>query len=519
MSAMLRRGVTWLLFVACALAAMPALDMLARHQLRQQLVGSAGDTLGALIHSDTPHQWSAMTPADIIAGTAFGTTDAQFVDKGFRLRSEGEEIQVGLVLASAIDLSRFSLIDIRLQADSTGSIGLIVGESLDTPACLSTAIPLERGTSGLTINVRTAEWHCQGKLAAAPKRAALLRLRLYLPANASVMLTDVQARTRTTLDPASLVDLAQPLLPDPRDTVEFKRTLARIAENADQMTWPILQLPINGRVEQILQARDQIRATIADAVIVPVGDFQPVLARAEAWQAQSRGASPARLSWLWLAGYIGLLIALRLKPPLDQRLRALLELLAVTLVPLVAVVGGFIGDNISAHVFGASIATIVFALSLLIGDAPAEPSARTLKRGWWVALASVAMATVLALDLADGHLPQHLPKIAHMARYLVWAAVQQFLICVIVAERIERMAASSRIALLGAALIFALLHTPNAMLMLLSFVGSLIWIWNWQRNRALLANIVAQAACGLLLADSLPPQWLHSAEVSARFFL
>ncbi|MBL0165076.1 MAG: CPBP family intramembrane metalloprotease [Xanthomonadales bacterium] len=519
MSALLRNNVAWLLYVACALAILPALDMLARYQLRQQLVASAGDTLGALTHADTPHQWSAQFATDLIAGTAFGTTDARFVNDGFRLRSQGEEIQVGVVLSSAIDLGRFSLIQIDLQAETAGSIGLVVGESLEAPVCRSAMTPLARGETVLTISVRNIEWQCQGADAAPPKRAAMLRLRLDLPAPASVTLRSVQARTQTQLNSQSLIDLPLPLLPDPRNTLEFRRALARIAENADQMTWPILQLPIDARVEQSLQARDQIRAAIADAVIVPAGDFQSVTERADTWHAQPRRTSPSRISWLLLVGYIGLLLALRLKPPLDQRLRALLELLAATVVPLGLVIGGFIGDNISPLVLAACVATILFALSLLVGDAPAEPSSRTLKRGWWVALASLALTMALVMELANGRLPQQLPGIAQILRYLAWAAVQQFMICVIVAERIERITASSRIALLGAALVFALLHTPNAMLMLLTFVAGLIWIWNWQRHRALLANIFAHALGGLLLADSLPPEWLHSAEVSARFFL
>jgi hypothetical protein len=47
----------------------------------------------------------------------------------------------------------------------------------------------------------------------------------------------------------------------------------------------------------------------------------------------------------------------------------------------------------------------------------------------------------------------------------------------------------------------------------------LLWVWNWQRHRALLANIVAHATSGLLLAAALPADWLRSAEVGARYFL
>ncbi len=519
MPVLLRRVFAWLLCVVCALAVLPSLDFLARHQLREHLLASASATLGALTHADTPHQWSARTADDLIAGRAFGAADTQFVEEGFQLRSRGDEIQVGLVLAAAMDLARFPLLDIDLRTDGPAALGLIVAESLDAPTCTSATTPLARGESLLTINLRSIDWQCQGSASAPPRRAAMLRLSLEVPANSSVTLRHVRARTRTDLDAHALVDLALPLLPDPRDGVEFERTLSRIAENAGKMTWPILQLPLDASVERSLWARDQIRDAIADAVVVPAGDFQAVADGAQAWRAPDPHAATPVATWLWLGGYVAILLALRLKPPLDQRLRAALELLAATVVPLVVVIGGFIGDNISPLVLGACIATILFALSLLIGDAPAEPSARTLKRGWWVALATVVLSVALILELAHGQLPQRLPGLAQMVRYLAWAAVQQFLICVIVAERFERISGSSRIALLGAALVFALLHTPNGMLMQLGFVAGLVWIWNWQRHRALLANIVAHACSGLLLADSLPPQWLHSAEVSARFFL
>jgi membrane protease YdiL (CAAX protease family) len=280
-----------------------------------------------------------------------------------------------------------------------------------------------------------------------------------------------------------------------------------------------VQLPLNARVELSLLARDQIRSAIADVLIVPQGDFAGISAQAVNWQPAASTSWSTRLPWLLLGGYIIGLLLLRLKPPLDTRVRALLELIAATAVPLTMIVGGYIGDNPNAAVLGACVATLIFALSLLIGDAPAEPSSRTLKRGWWVGLLTIGLSAGLILNLADGHITRELPDTARLFRYLAWAAVQQFLICVIVAERIERLCGSSRAALLGAALIFALLHTPNAMLMQLTFVAGLIWIWNWQRHRALLANIVAHAISGLLIAASLPAQWLHSAEVSARFFL
>jgi membrane protease YdiL (CAAX protease family) len=516
---LLRNAAAWLLCIACAMAAMPSLDLLARHQLREQLDDVAAENLGALVHDDTPHQWFARAPTDIIAGRAFGTEDMAFVDSGLRIRAQGQDMQVGLVLDGAIDLARFSLIDVALEAEKPGTISVVVAESLKDSPCHSRVQPIPPGTSTLTIDLRTAGWICSEKRSAMPRRAAMLRLSFDVPTQSAITLHSVRARTRSGLDPESLVNLAMPLLPQSSETVAFRRALARAAEDADQTIWPILQLPLDARVEQKLLARDRILEAIPDAVIVPRGDFESILDKAGSWERIQSTFEPSRTSWLLLSGYIVLLLVLRLKPPLDQRLRAFFELIASVAVPLYMVIAGHIGDNISPLVLGACAATLVFALSLLIGDAPAEPSMRTLKRGWWVGLASLGLTIALVLDLTDGHITRELPDAARAFRYLAWAAVQQFLICVIVAERIERVSGSSRFALFGAALIFALLHTPNAMLMQLTFVAGLIWIWNWQRHRALLANIIAHAASGLLLAASLPPEWLHSAEVSARFFL
>ena len=515
----LRSAVVWLLFVTATALAMAMLDQLARLQLRQHLQATASAVLGALSHGDTPHRWSASVANDIIAGRPFGSDDSAFVGNGLRVRSHGDSIQIGFVLDTDIDLLLFPDLDIDLDSERAGTLSLIIGSSLESTPCQSSPAPLPPGDSSLTLDLRRLAWRCAGEASTVPTRAAMLRIQLDLPANSSATLHTVRAQPATRLTPESLASLSAPLLPSPRQTVEFHRALDRAASDTRRMAWPILQLPLDGRVEQSLLARDQIRAAIPDALIVQRGSLAAIAAGAQSWKPAKPVVAPSKLAWLLLAGYVAALLMLRLKPPLDPRLRALLELLATIVVPISLVVGGWIGDNISPPVLGASAATLVFALSLLIGGAPAQPTARTLKRGWWVALASLALCVALILELGNGHISLEMPPLARIGRYLVWAALQQFLVCVIISERIERLSGSPRLAMLGAALIFALLHTPNGMLMQLSFVAGLIWIWNWQLHRALLANIVAHAASGLLLATSMPPQWLHSAEVSARFFL
>ena len=70
-----------------------------------------------------------------------------------------------------------------------------------------------------------------------------------------------------------------------------------------------------------------------------------------------------------------------------------------------------------------------------------------------------------------------------------------------------------------AALVFALLHAPNATLMLATFAGGLLWSAIWLRERGLWPIALSHALAAGLLVQGLPPQLLRSAEVSLRFFL
>lgn len=516
---MWRKGGAWLVFAAAALLALLALDQLARRQLRAHLDDSAGDTLGALVHDQTPHRWRLDQPADVIAGRVFGSDAFSFGANGLRMRSQGQPMDVGLVLSSALDLARYAQLDVSLDAGHAGSLAVLVRESLDGALCTSSPNPVAAGASRISLALNRMDWSCGTAADKTPSRAAMLRLRVALPEGSEATLDEVLAVPSTRLAPAALDSLELPLLPSPRDRLAFDRALERATQNSIAGTWPVLQLPLDGRVEQSLVARDEIRAAMPEAVVLASGDFARVAQRARDWKMQPPAATGSPLSFVLAGIYAALLALLRLKPPLDQGLRAALELLAVVVVPVTLVVGGYIGDDITTAQLAACATTLVFALSLLVGGAPSGPSARTLKRGWWVGLGSLALTVLLVLAITGGHLGHGVPPLHRMALYLAWAAIQQFLVCVIIAERIERLTGSARWGLFGAALVFSLLHTPNAMLMQLTFLGGLIWVWNWQRHRALLANIVAHATCGLLLATSLPRDWLHSAEVSARFFL
>jgi membrane protease YdiL (CAAX protease family) len=506
-------------FLVCALLVLFAFDRLARHQLREHLNASASATLGALLHGHSPHRWNAQQPADIVAGRVFGSDDAHFVDDGFRFRSEGRPVDIGLVLKRDLDLLRYSTLETRFQSAHAGTISVLVRETLDGPLCLGAPLPFAAEVTTVSIALDRLSWTCEDTAPKAPERAAMLRLRFDLSKGNALTLVEAALQPQDPPDAEKLDRLELPILPAPDEAHAFERALARIANDRSAGNWRVVQLPLDGRIEQVLAARDRVYAVLPDAIIIGNGSFNDVAKQARKWQEPPPAKPSAPSSWIQLTAYALLLLALRLRPPLGLRLRGTLELIGICALPLWLVVGGHIGDNLTAPQLSAIAITLGFAFSLLIGGAPAQPSARTLKRGWWVALGSILLTVALIVGVAGAPLPESLPGYERIGHYLVWAAVQQFLICVLVSERIERVTGSARLGLIGAAIVFGLLHTPNAMLMQLTFVAGLIWVWNWQRHRALLANIVAHAACGLLLTLSLPVHWLHSAEVSARFFL
>lgn len=506
-----------LLWLLAAAICMFALDQLARQRLRAQLDGVASERLGMRLHSMSPHRWSGTVPTDVVAQRAFSAPTFEFRDDGLHFRVGPNPAAVGLVISGNIDLLSHSTLTIDIASSNPSRVSLLVRESLDGPVCTSESRPVPAGPSEIEFAIPRVKWRCVNPARSAPQQAAMLRMQFEGPANTGFVFRSAQLNSRSTLAVADLARHAAPLLPAPGDEPAFERELQRLVADPARPHPTLLQMPLDARVEQVLVARDRILEAMPETIIIPKGDLAGVSERAVAWTSRSPSASWPR--WLGVTLLAAALMLLRLRPPFNARLRAALELAGVMGAPLALILGNQIGDNLSPPLLAVAAITFVFALSLLFGTAPALPGSRMLVRGWSVALLSIAIASSVSLLLGGGITHFDWPTLAEGARYLAWATVQQFLICVIVAGRIEILCRNRSSAILGAAALFALLHAPNAMLMQLTFVGGLIWIWNWQSHRALLANIVAHALCGILLTLSLPPHWLYSAEVSVRYFL
>ena len=511
----LRAIASGLLFLLAIAAGSLLLDRLARAQLRAHLTDTATQTLATRMHGDSPARWALTAPADIVTGVAIGPVQSRFDDDGLHVRSSGGPFEVGLVVPIPIDLDRHPILELAIDARIGASLSLAVRHTLDAPLCTSAALPLAQHGQTMLIDLHSLAWQCDDGSDRRPGHAAMLRLRVEVPAHARavVRLADVRLLPRGAFDPASL-DVLQ--LDVPTDDMALA-----VLRHVSSSRWPVVELDLRHRVEPTLQAIDRIRVAAPAALIVPQGRFTHVLAEARARAPAPPGGSRAamRVDWALVALLAIALAWIRLRSWTSARWQAIAELAGVIVVPLVLVASGAIGDDIAVPTLVAIVLCIVFAASLLKGNAPRQPGTSAWLAGAAVAVASIALTVVVVAVLHDPARPWHLPSPTDLLRYLGWAAVQQFLVTVIIAGCIERTTASPRIAMLLAAFVFALLHAPNAMLMQFTFLGGLIWTWNWQRHRAVLANTFAHATSGLLLTAGLPPEWLRSAEIGARYFL
>jgi membrane protease YdiL (CAAX protease family) len=508
----------WLLWLTGLVVAVVVLDRLAMRQLREHLAHASAQTLGALQNGDTPWRWSMRVEPDVIAGRAFGSSASEFSADGFSVRSEGKPFEVGLVLPHAIDLQRYSRIEGVLRMDQPIALSFSLRTHFNREICNSAMTNLAPSQNGFDVDLGQLAWQCAGVDAAAPARAAMFRLVIDANAGAHTSVSDIALRPSNPSTSAITSRNLRITLTTSSNIGESEETIDASSSTLSGDQWPIFAVPLDGRVEQILAVRDVIVERFPAALVYAAGDDDVVRSEASAWIPAEEAATDWR-SWSLLTVYFAALLATRIKPPLTPKLRAANELVLVVGPPLALVIGGAIGDTLSLPTQLSLLATLIFSASLLFGAAPAAPTARTARRGSWAALLSVVVTVAIILILRDEPFAHDLPSASNIAKYLAWAAIQQFLICVIVSDRIERILGSSSAAVLIAAFIFALLHTPNAALMQFTFIGGLIWVWNWQHNRALVANILAHTACGILLSTQLPSEWLRSAEVSARFFL
>jgi hypothetical protein len=101
-------------------------------------------------------------------------------------------------------------------------------------------------------------------------------------------------------------------------------------------------------------------------------------------------------------------------------------------------------------------------------------------------------------------------------QYAIWTLVQEFILQSIFFVRFESIF-GSRHAVLFSASLFAIAHIPSPVLIVLSFVGGLLFCELFRRYRNIVPLGIIHAALGLTIAASLPDKWLHHMRVGIGY--
>ncbi len=480
----------WLIALVTIAASLGAL---AHWQVTTKLDEFANQRIANIAHGLPIKQWKLTKPDDIIAGRVFGNATTWFDESGLHITSRGVAVEFGLPLSEPLDLDRYGLIELTVQAEPAVRLQWSAYFQGSASPCRSEPQTIVDGI--LRSQLSGIGWAC-----VLPPRPSAVSLRLVVdgPAGAAVTIRDAR------ILPIGNVSPPQP------DYVPIVRTSSDIPAAATallalpQNSQLIANVPLGWRDAAGLDRRAQLRDLVPGVVTATApnlrGNYRVEKATPDAYTLSLFGM--LLLIWRW--------------PPRTTKWRLPAQIAAALLMPLWLSVGLRLGTSFSRIDQAFIVASSLYLALRLMERAQrwhwiGGPSA------WAIPASSVAMAIALALAL-HGSSEIIFPDAVTALRYIGWAAIQQLILSRVVADRLSALGWSVPWVSLCAATAFALLHAPNQSLMLLTLVGGLLWTWNWQRHRALLPNVFAHALCGLIASAAIDRSWLWSAEIGSRFF-
>ncbi len=499
-----RRAAGVLLFAAAVALALWLLHVLALGLVTRELVREAAPDQAAWSTGTTPWHWQLQRPADVVAGRAFGAAELVADADGLRARSlDGSAYEIGLPLSRDADLLRAPRLRVTLAATRPPHLWLTLRQRLDAPLCMA-AVPWLPGSGIATWSLDTLRWaRPDGVPCARPLRAALLRLRVQQATGGTVRFGAIALLPRANLRIGHATRLSA--APD-----AARRQLAELAAQSPADVVPRVRLPAQVPAQRLLTLRDLAHAVLPAAIVLPATSVPAVVAAHVPAK-----PSPVR-AWAGVGAYALVLMYLALWPP-RGRWRPWLQAAACVAGPLWLIAGLHLGLHTAPAHAAAFVLGLAFAAWIEFRSGTVDWRWLGAGRDWLWPLLPLSAALVLALAFSHG---MHAPSAGRLVAYLGWASLQQWLMLVVVLRRLRvSLPAAPAAAVFACAIVFALLHTPNAQLMLLCFLAELWWGWCFLRSRVLLPVAVAHAACALLLQATLAGGWLRSLEVSARYFL
>jgi hypothetical protein len=100
----------------------------------------------------------------------------------------------------------------------------------------------------------------------------------------------------------------------------------------------------------------------------------------------------------------------------------------------------------------------------------------------------------------------------------LWALFQQYVLNGFINRRAQLALGKGTRSVLLAAAVFSLLHFPNPLLAILTFVGGLIWAAVYQQQPNLFALALSHTVSSITLALTISPKLLESLRVGFKYF-
>ncbi|MFK7954486.1 MAG: lysostaphin resistance A-like protein [Lysobacterales bacterium] len=102
--------------------------------------------------------------------------------------------------------------------------------------------------------------------------------------------------------------------------------------------------------------------------------------------------------------------------------------------------------------------------------------------------------------------------------YLVWAALQQWVVCKVIYPLARRDGASRTLSVIVSAFIFGWAHLPNLELMILTWLLGLACLWHYSRHQTLWAPVVLHMVAGSALLAVNPLPFLYSVSAGPGYW-